>query len=158
MKIIQSINNNALLLHTFLWGTFIVKFCFTVQINMQYYITDRTWFNFANLAYFLIYKKCFQLKEPIIFDDKQKPIMLPTLDPQENDDVTIVAWGSTGFLKPRHNDLQKLDAQYMSANKCRTKVIRLLTVHDKEFCTLISRGTGVCNVRNQLFSDWYCSS
>ncbi|XP_050448693.1 chymotrypsin-1-like [Cataglyphis hispanica] len=85
-----------------------------------------------------------ELSSPITVNEVQKPISLPESDVQKNEAVTLVAWGSTGFMRPVHDDLRKLNAKIMLADECQ-KYHRLMRINDKEFCTLISRGTGACN-------------
>ncbi|CAL1687664.1 unnamed protein product [Lasius platythorax] len=85
-----------------------------------------------------------ELAAPISFNSKQQPIKLPTSDLTKGESVTIVAWGSRGFLRPVHDDLQKLDAKCMPADECQ-KYHKLMPVSENEFCTLITKGTGACN-------------
>ncbi|XP_011647780.1 chymotrypsin-1-like, partial [Pogonomyrmex barbatus] len=84
------------------------------------------------------------LAEPIEFNTKQKPIKLPKTDLEKNDDVTTVAWGSTGFKENVHDDLQKLKAQVMLAKDCQI-YHTFMRIHSQEFCTFIKVGTGACN-------------
>ncbi|KAL0102761.1 hypothetical protein PUN28_018215 [Cardiocondyla obscurior] len=87
-----------------------------------------------------------KLAAPVTFSETQKAISLPTNNIEKDDSVTIAAWGSTGFQKHIHNDLQKLDAKAMLPKTCQEYYFGLLMkIHDNEFCTLISRGTGLCN-------------
>jgi len=85
-----------------------------------------------------------ELAAPISFNNRQQPIKLPTSDLTKGESVTIVAWGSRGFLRPVHNDLQKLDAKCMLADECQ-RYHKLMHVSQNEFCTLITKGTGACN-------------
>ncbi|KAL6442557.1 hypothetical protein ACFW04_002611 [Cataglyphis niger] len=85
-----------------------------------------------------------ELSSPITVNEMQKPIDLPGPDVQRDEAVTLVAWGSTGFMRPLHNDLRKLNAKIMLSDECQ-KHHRLMHINDSEFCTLISRGTGACN-------------
>lgn len=65
----------------------------------------------------------------------------------------MIAWGSIGFKKGLHNNLQKLNAKAMSASQCRAHYqTTQMPVHVYEFCTLITQGTGTCNVRNYIYN------
>ncbi|XP_011705966.1 PREDICTED: chymotrypsin-1-like [Wasmannia auropunctata] len=87
-----------------------------------------------------------ELTGPIQFDEKTQPIKLPTKDVKKGDSVTIAAWGSTGFRKTMHNELQKLNAGVMLPNECQTYHSLFMRIHQKnEFCTLIKKGVGLCN-------------
>lgn len=90
------------------------------------------------------------MAEPIRFNNNQMPFNLPTSDLREGEDVTLVAWGRSGAGKPIHNDLQKLDAKSMLSNRCQWYHQGIMGIHNDEFCTLITKGTGTCNVRNYL--------
>lgn len=85
-----------------------------------------------------------ELSKPIVVNDKQKPIALPTSNLKRNEDVTLVAWGSAGFMRPVHNDLQKLNAKSMLPDECQN-YHKQMRINNNEFCTLIARGTGACN-------------
>lgn len=103
-------------------------------------------FSIARL-YIAYVKNYFQLATPIQFSSTQQPIKLPTRDVTKGESVSVVAWGSTGFRKNIHNDLQKIDAQLMLPGQCQEYHKSLMKVSPSEFCTLISYGTGACNVR-----------
>ncbi|KYN30838.1 hypothetical protein ALC56_14649 [Trachymyrmex septentrionalis] len=47
-------------------------------------------------------------------------IKFSTKDIAENDTVIIAAWGSTGYEKPLHENLQKLYAKSMLPKKCQS--------------------------------------
>lgn len=83
------------------------------------------------------------------FNPRQQPIRLPSTDVARNDPVTVVAWGKSGAKNAVHNNLQKLDARCMPANECQLYHQNFMSIHRNEFCTLISYGTGTCNVRNR---------
>ncbi|XP_071626254.1 chymotrypsin-2-like [Temnothorax longispinosus] len=86
-----------------------------------------------------------KLASPIEFGPTQQPIKLPTKIIEKDDDVTIAAWGSRGFRKPVHNNLQKLNAKAMLPDTCQAYHKFLMNIHKDEFCTLITYGTGLCN-------------
>ncbi|XP_072752171.1 chymotrypsin-1-like [Anoplolepis gracilipes] len=85
-----------------------------------------------------------ELTAPIVFNNKQQPIRLPTTGLQKNEDLTLVAWGATNFLQSVHNDLRKLNVRYMPASDCQ-RFHRSLRINPDEFCTLASTGRGACN-------------
>ncbi|XP_029168465.1 trypsin delta-like [Nylanderia fulva] len=63
-----------------------------------------------------------KLSQPIKFDENTQPIKLPTSDIEKGDGVTLVAWGSKGFLRPIHNDLQKIEANCMPWDECKRSI------------------------------------
>ncbi|XP_012527748.1 chymotrypsin-1 [Monomorium pharaonis] len=86
-----------------------------------------------------------KLTAPIKFGPTQKSVPLPTENVEKNVAVTIAAWGSTGFRKPIHNNLQKLQARVMLPDTCQSYHRFIMKIHKNEFCTLIEQGTGLCN-------------
>ncbi|XP_011156988.3 chymotrypsin-2-like [Solenopsis invicta] len=86
-----------------------------------------------------------KLTKPMEFGPTQRSVLLPTKKSEKNMEVTIGAWGSEGFRKPIHNNLQKLDASVMLADTCQTYHHFIMKIHKHEICTLIKRGTGMCN-------------
>ncbi|XP_012538935.1 chymotrypsin-2 [Monomorium pharaonis] len=86
-----------------------------------------------------------KLATPIQFGPTQQPIALPTRNIMKDDAVTIAAWGSTGFRKPVHNNLQKLHARAMLPQTCQEYHRGVMNIASSEFCTLITYGTGLCN-------------
>lgn len=92
------------------------------------------------------------------FGPTQRSVLLPTKKSEKNMEVTIGAWGSEGFRKPIHNNLQKLDASVMLADTCQTYHHFIMKIHKHEICTLIKRGTGMCNVCNTVLYLVECSN
>lgn len=88
----------------------------------------------------------FQLAAPIVFNARQSAIRLPTSDVVRNEGITVVAWGSTGFRQRVHDNLQKLNARCMLWDECQRYHQNFMRIHPNEFCTLITTGTGTCNV------------
>ncbi|XP_050448697.1 chymotrypsin-1-like [Cataglyphis hispanica] len=86
-----------------------------------------------------------KLAAPITFNSRQRAIRLPTSDVVSNEGVTVVAWGSTGFRRPVHDNLQKLDARCMLWAECQRYHQNFMRIHPNEFCTLIATGIGTCN-------------
>ncbi|XP_011867932.1 PREDICTED: chymotrypsin-1-like [Vollenhovia emeryi] len=86
-----------------------------------------------------------KLTEPIEFGPTQQAIKLPTKDIAKGDAVTIAAWGSTGFGKPIHDNLQKLNAKAMLPEECQAYHSFLMHINKNEVCTLITKGTGLCH-------------
>jgi len=87
-----------------------------------------------------------KLATPIQFSSSAQAIKLPSRDIAANDAVTIAAWGSTGYGRPIHNDLQKLSSKAMPPNICQEYHKGVMRVHQtNEFCTLIAKGTGLCH-------------
>ncbi|XP_011867927.1 PREDICTED: chymotrypsin-1-like [Vollenhovia emeryi] len=87
-----------------------------------------------------------KLAAPVQFGPTQQPIKLPTRNIAKDDSVTIAAWGSTGFRKAIHNNLQKLHAKAMLPDLCQQYHKNSMPIHSSnEFCTLITYGTGLCN-------------
>lgn len=126
-----------------------------MRLYLHCYIPGASWFCY-NTTYkiqsiifrLFVYEKYFQLSTAITFNARQQPIKLPTSGTVRGESVTIVAWGSTGYRQRVHNDLQKLDARVMLQDECQRYHQNFMKVHPNEFCTLITHGTGACNVRN----------
>lgn len=85
---------------------------------------------------------------PIEFGPTQKPVKLPTKNVTKSDGVMIAAWGSTGFNKPVHNNLQKLTANVMLPDTCQVYHSFIMKIYKNEFCILIKKGIGLCKVYN----------
>ncbi|XP_077260637.1 chymotrypsin-2-like [Temnothorax americanus] len=85
-----------------------------------------------------------KLTLPIQFGPKVRQIGLPRRNIAENDGVTIAAWGAMGLGKPIHKNLQKLYANAMLPQECQQYHGNSMLIHNNEFCTLISYGTGLC--------------
>ncbi|XP_024885004.1 chymotrypsin-1-like isoform X2 [Temnothorax curvispinosus] len=85
-----------------------------------------------------------KLTSPIQFGPKVRQIGLPRRNIAENDGVTIAAWGAMGLGKPIHKNLQKLYANAMLPQECQQYHGNSMLIHNNEFCTLISYGTGLC--------------
>jgi len=87
-----------------------------------------------------------KLTEDIAFNSRQQPIELPTKDVTKDEGCTIAAWGSAGLAKPVHDGLQKLDSQTILTKICQSYYDeRFMPIDEKEFCTLIKTGTGLCH-------------
>ncbi|XP_011631929.1 chymotrypsin-2-like, partial [Pogonomyrmex barbatus] len=86
-----------------------------------------------------------ELATPIQFNARQRPVCLTTRRAAQNDPVKITAWGSTGYRQNVHDDLRQLTAVVMPPNVCRPYHQRIMSINEKEFCTLIRSGTGACN-------------
>lgn len=87
-----------------------------------------------------------QLTSPIKFNRHQQPIGLPRANIAKNQAVTLVAWGSTKFGGSVHNDLRKLNANSMLHDECEQRHEGMMKINPNEFCTLIAKGTGACQV------------
>lgn len=86
-----------------------------------------------------------KLSTPIQYGPTVQPVKLPGKNIAKDDAVTIAAWGSTGFRRPIHNNLQKLSAKAMLPDLCQQYHQNFMPIHKYEFCTLITYGTGLCN-------------
>ncbi|XP_018354454.1 PREDICTED: chymotrypsin-2-like [Trachymyrmex septentrionalis] len=89
-----------------------------------------------------------KLLKTIKFGPTQQRIMLPKSDIAINENVMIAAWGRTGFQKPLHNNLQKLDMKVMLPTTCQARYDKsslTMRIHKNDFCTYIKNGIGLCN-------------
>lgn len=96
-----------------------------------------------------------QLTRPIKFNQRQQAVALPRTDIGNKQPVTLIAWGTSYFGGPIHNDLRKLNANTMLHDECQKIQGSAMKIHQYEFCTLIASGTGACRVCDYICINCY---
>ncbi|XP_058810750.1 chymotrypsin-2-like [Phymastichus coffea] len=82
----------------------------------------------------------------IQFNDKVRPISLPTEDFNKADyPAVLTGWGRTSTGGPLPNNLQEITLKVISIPKCQLKLIFPIVTTESHICTLTQSGEGACN-------------
>ncbi|EFN86058.1 Chymotrypsin-1 [Harpegnathos saltator] len=85
-----------------------------------------------------------KLSQPMVFNERQKPVKLPFKNIIPGVPLKVVTWGAQGFRQRVHNDLRKIEGNSMEASECQ-RYHRYMKIDKLEFCILIRAKVGTCN-------------
>ncbi|KAI4504477.1 hypothetical protein M0802_000027 [Mischocyttarus mexicanus] len=86
-----------------------------------------------------------KLSSPIQFNDRAKPIALPTQPPPTNTNALIGAWGATSSYPRKASPLlRKLNLKILSQKECQN-YFKTITIKSSQICTLVQKNVGTCS-------------
>ncbi|XP_015176239.1 PREDICTED: chymotrypsin-2-like [Polistes dominula] len=86
-----------------------------------------------------------KLASPIEFNDRVKPIALPTQKPPVHTNAIIGAWGATSSYPRRASPLlRKLNLKTLSQDECQS-YFSSIDIKSSQICTLVQKNVGTCS-------------